>query len=362
MIDSELRDIYTDFLIVQNDKASATACSELLDNTITHDRFTRLLSKSEFNSQYLWEQNKLFVRKQQNENGILSLDNSILHKPHSSTNEIINYHYDHGVGKVVKGINLLTAMINYNDIAIPVGYEVLTKDLFCIKKDKNGIEKFSRKSRYSINELARKLVRQVILNQVPIAYLTGDTWFSSKENIRFFEKEKLKFVLALSSNRLVAKDRKSFKSGHYINVSELELNDGESRKVYLKDIPFPVVITHKVFKNGDACTGELYLVTNDLALSGDHIYEIYQKRWRIEEYHRSIKQNASACKSPTKVQKTQLNHICLSLLAYSNLEKLKVATDNNHYAIKRKLFISANQASYRKYCELKKEYLTAINS
>ena len=212
---SELRDIYTDFLIVQTDKASATACSDLLDNTISHDRFIRLLSRSDFNSQFLWEQNKSFVRKHQNTSGVLSLDNSILHKPHSSANEIINYHYDHGVGKVVKGINLLTALIEYDDVTIPIGYEVLTKDLFCIKKNKNGQEKFARKSRYSINELARKLVKQVKLNGIQFSHLTGDTWFSSKDNLRFFAKEKIKCVLAISSNRLVALDRKSFKSENY---------------------------------------------------------------------------------------------------------------------------------------------------
>ena len=57
----------------------------------------------------------------------------------------------------------------------------------------------------------------------------------------------------------------------------------------------------KVYKNEDGSTGTLYLVTNDLESSADRIYEVYQKRWRIEEYHKSIKQNASLEKSPTKV-------------------------------------------------------------
>ncbi|MBM3208641.1 MAG: transposase, partial [Chlamydiae bacterium] len=34
----------------------------------------------------------------------------------------------------------------------------------------------------------------------------------------------------------------------------------------------------------------------------DQIYDVYKKRWRIEEYHKSIKQNASLEKSPTKVE------------------------------------------------------------
>ena len=353
---SELRDIYTDFLIVQTNQASATSCSDLIDNTIKHDRFTRLLSRSNFDSQLLWQQNKAFIRKHQNANGLLSLDNSVLHKPHSKQNEIINYHYDHGVGQVVKGVNLLTALVEYDNTTIPIGYEILTKDLICIKKDKTGKDKLGRKSRYTINQLARNLVKQTVLNGILFSYITGDTWFASKENLRCFSNDKLKYVLGISSNRLVAIDRKSFRDGHYINLSDLELNDGQSRKVYLKDISSTVVIPYKVFKNGDATTGELYLVTNDLSLLGDHIYNIYQRRWKIEEYHRSIKQNTSACKSPTKIKKTQLNHLCLSLLAYSNLEQLKVASDNNHYAIKRRLFISANQASYRQYLEIKKEF------
>ena len=88
---------------------------------------------------------------------------------------------------------------------------------------------------------------------------------------------------------------------------------------------------------------------------GDHTYEIYQRRWKIEEYHRSIKQNASICKSPTKIKRTQLNHLCLSLLAYSELEQLKVDTAQHHYALKRRMLIAANQASYLELQKLKKQ-------
>ena len=37
---AKLLDIYTDYLIVQNSQATATGCSELLDNKIKHDSFT----------------------------------------------------------------------------------------------------------------------------------------------------------------------------------------------------------------------------------------------------------------------------------------------------------------------------------
>ena len=75
----------------------------------------------------------------------------------------------------------------------------------------------------------------------------------------------------------------------------------------------------------------------------DHLYEVYQKRWRIEEYHKSIKQNASLEKSPTKKVKTQSNHMFASLIAYCKLEMLKIKTKLNHFAIKYKLILRANQ-------------------
>ncbi len=35
--------------------------------------------------------------------------------------------------------------------------------------------------------------------------------------------------------------------------------------------------------------------------SAERHYEVCQKRWRIKEYHKSIKQNASLTKSPISV-------------------------------------------------------------
>lgn len=351
----ELKSLYTDYLIIQNQHATATGCSDLVGNLITHDRFTRLLSRENYDSQHLWSAIKTFVHSHEDDYGVLSLDNSILHKPYSQENELINYHYDHAEGGVVKGMNLLSVMVSYQTICTPVAYELLVKDQICIKYDKSGNERMGKRSRYSLNELARKLITQVLYNGVKFRYLAADCWFSSKENLRFFQSNKVSFVLGIAKNRLVAVDRDSMKSNHYVRLKDLELNDGETRKVYLKGVPFCVVVTRKVFKNGDASMGEIYLVTNDLALTGDHAYEIYQRRWKIEEYHRSIKQNVSICNSPTRVKHTQSNHLCLSLLAYVELEKLKVNTATHHYALKRRMLISANQASYEELQRIKNE-------
>ncbi len=59
----------------------------------------------------------------------------------------------------------------------------------------------------------------------------------------------------------------------------------------------------------------------------------------MEEYHKSLKSDASLEKSPSKkVSKkvrTQTNHTFSSIYAFVKLERLKLATKMNHFAIRR---------------------------
>ncbi len=88
-------------------------------------------------------------------------------------------------------------------------------------------------------------------------------------------------------------------------------------------------------KNGD--DGEstyLYLVTNDIDLSFNQVLEIYKRRWKIEEYHKSLKQNLKIEHSPTKLETSQRNHIHLSVRGFIKLEKLRLNYKMNHFAIR----------------------------
>ncbi|KEI36050.1 hypothetical protein FRA_24c01360 [Francisella sp. W12-1067] len=350
----ELANLYTEYLLCQMSQASATMCSSMLDNTIKHDSFTRMLQVGNYESQYVWYKGKSILSNFREAFKIFSLDNTIVHKPDSKINEVVNWFYDHSVGKAVKSINLISALIHTECADIPVGFEVQTKDQLVVEKDKHGKDRLKRKARYTINELARKLVIKTLKNVTKFNYLVADSYFASKANLNFFNKHKLKYVIGIANNRLVAKSKTNALAGNYCRLDELGLLENEAMKIYLKDIKYSLVVTRQVFKNGDNSTGEIYLITNDLNLESSHIEDIYQKRWNIEVYHRSIKQNASLAKSPTYVITTQLNHIGLSIGAFIELEKLKLASNKNHYALKRKILIAANQASHREIIKMKK--------
>jgi len=54
-----------------------------------------------------------------------------------------------------------------------------------------------------------------------------------------------------------------------------------------------MLLVKQVFVNKDGSTGILYLVSSDIGMTYKQIIEIYRKRWNVECYHKSLKQNVS---------------------------------------------------------------------
>ena len=342
----DILDIYTDYLICQNKYATAIGLANLLDGQLSHDQITRFLNRNEYTSKDLWQYIKADVRKQeQTKGGVLIIDDAIEEKPYTDENEIICWHYSHAKGRCVKGVNILSSLIRYGEIAFPVAYEVINKDLyFCDVKTK----KEKKQSSITKNQHFRSLIKQAISNQILFDYVLADNWFGAKDNMEFIHYDLKKFfIFGIKANRLIAFSEEERKKGQYQNLSSLNFKDGEKKTIWLKDLAFPVALVTKIFKNEDGSTGILHIVTNDLDNDADRIYEIYQKRWRIEEYHKSIKQNASLEKSPTKVVRSQKNHIFASIVSYCKLEFLKIRTALNHFALKYKLILKANQMAFQ---------------
>jgi IS4 transposase len=141
-------------------------------------------------------------------------------------------------------------------------------------------------------------------NRIEFRYVLNDVWYASALNMRYV-KEKLQkeFIMPLKANRKVALSLEDKKRGAYEQVASVELEPGTVREVYLEQVEFPLLLVKQVFKNEDASEGVLYLVSSDVTLDHERLTTIYQRRWKVEEYHKSLKVNASLAKSPTKTIK-----------------------------------------------------------
>lgn len=363
----KLLDFYTDYLISSTSQTSATGLSRLLDNTISHDSITRFLSDNHFDSKSLWTSVKHLVREHENHNACLVFDDCIIEKQYTDENSLICWHWDHAKGRSIKGINLLSAFyVTQKDgqtesLRLPIMFELILKTiLYCIVNTKRE----TRKSPVTKNELMQTMIQQCIHNQLIFKYILADTWFASTDNMHFIQSKKKFFIFDLQDNRLsILADsvtEKPDKKTQWINIKSLDIPDNTPVKVWLKDMDFPVLITKQVFKNeNDKTTGVRFLVSNDFSLSNEDFTTIYKKRWSVEEYHKSLKQNVGVAKSPTRRVTTQTNHLFCSILAYVKLEKLKLKTKLNHFELKAKIYIKALKAAYLELTNIKSQAIPA---
>jgi len=350
----KLQDIYINFALSSFGKIEMTKLSKLTGSS--HDIFTKklLLNSSLDDDKRLWNKIKPFLRDYENEdNGCIIVDDMLMHKPWTKVNGIVCWHYDHVFQRQQKGILLLN--FQYTDatgISIPLGYEIITKT-----EDKwnEEYQKYVKKSLFSKNEIMQdKLNILHFYNEVKYKYILFDKWFASINNLVFIEEElNKKFVCPIKSNRKIALTEKERNNGKYVNISTIDMEGGSSRLIYLEGYEKPLRVIKQVVKNGD--DGEsnyLYLVTNDIGLSFNKVLEIYKRRWKIEEYHKSLKQNLHIEHSPTKVEISQRNHIHLSVCGFIKLEKFRLHYKMNHFAIKEKIYIEALKSAYQKVQEL----------
>ncbi len=358
MRNSTLVDLYSDYLLSGFGLSTSTGMSKMLDNAYSHDQISRFMAQPDMTQKEYWKSIKPIVRRIESEQGIIIIDDFIIHKPHSTMNDIVNYHFDHTSGVNVKGINVVSFLYNAQeiDVQLPIAFELVSKPNK-YKDPETGKEK--RRSEISKNEILRdRLAFLTQRNQVKYKYVAFDIWFSSNENFKMIHHDLKKcFVSAIKSNRKVALSVEEKLQGKFIKVSDIDLQSGSSIKVWIKGLNFEVRLVKQVFTNKDGSTGVLYLVSNDLELSYEEHIAIYQKRWKVEEFHKSAKQNAGIGRSPTKYELTQSNHIFGSMISVCKLELLKIKHKKNHFALKAQLYLKAMKAAFEELQNLKQSVL-----
>jgi hypothetical protein len=337
-------ELYTDYLISNFGQATATGLSEMVNGEVSHDHVTRFLSNNKFTSKDLWLYVKPVVREiEKSMDGVLIFDDTIQEKAWTDENEIMCWHYDHCSGRTVRGLNILNAVYHCADVSIPVAFEVVKKTiLFCDLKTRQE----KRTSEVTKNELLREMFLSCIRNELKFKFVLLDSWFTSVDNFEFIRSHSKDFIGAMKDNRLVALTKEDKLNGRYVRIDSLNLLDKQTVRGWMKGYEHEVLFIRRVFTNKDGVESLLNLVCSDLSLSGDEVAIFYKRRWKSEEFHKSLKSNAGLAKSPTRRVATQLNHVFTSFCAVFKLECLKIKHKINHFALRAKLLLNATQHTY----------------
>ena len=353
--DKQILNIYSDYLLTSFSHATSTGLSNALNGEISNSKISRFLGgcyqqngqlkHTEYTSKDLWKLVKETVRKDEFDEGILVIDDTVEEKKYTDENEVNCWHFDHTLGRSVKGVNMLNFLYLGQEMIIPVGMEIIKKTEIFV--DKDGQQK--RKSIITKNQLVQENINQIVKNQVQFKFVVMDTWFACNETLELIHKHKKFFIVPLKSNRNIALSKSEKLKGRWIKLDNEELNRQLSNtqttmEIWLEGLSFPVFLTKQLFTNEDESTAEMYLVTNDKSLNNqaNEIHKIYHKRWKVEEFYKSLKSNLAFSKAPTKNTFTQINHFFCSVYAYFQTEVLLKTTNfKNHFELKSSLYLKA---------------------
>lgn len=192
---------------------------------LSHDSVNRFLLRENYTPRDLFDEVKdhlILV------GGIGSGDDSVLDKPYSDPQktDLIGYFWSGKHKRTVKGINLIT--LYYTDVtgtSYPVNFRIYDK--------REGKTK---------NEYFREMVAQVKEWGLKLAWVTGDSWYSSIENLKFLRHEKVGFLFGIAANRQVSLAKGTQQMVQTLTIPESGL------VVYLKEFGWVKVFCQS-FKN-----------------------------------------------------------------------------------------------------------------
>jgi hypothetical protein len=135
------------------------------------------------------------------------------------------------------------------------------------------------------------MVREIREWGVKPRIVTGDSWYSEVEKIKFIINQKLGFIFGIEKNRIVSNELQK-----YCEVSTLEMTD-EGLVTHLKEFGF-INFLKKKFIKADSRHYILYLPDREKLkeTTRSEFITIHEVHWGFETFHRALKQVCGICR------------------------------------------------------------------
>ncbi len=104
----------------------AARCQPEIDNSPSHDAFTRLLQRQPPDTEALWEEVKGIIQLQK---GFLIIDDTILDKPYAKNMSLVYHQWSGKHHQLVNGINICTLLWTDGNAIIPVDFRIYDIDV-----------------------------------------------------------------------------------------------------------------------------------------------------------------------------------------------------------------------------------------
>jgi SRSO17 transposase len=289
---------------------------------VSHDKLTRLLADDHWQSSGLMLGLIKLIQKTGHP-GRLIIDDTLFPRPRSKKVQGAYWDFDHSLKRNTFGHRVVVILWSDGFWKMPVAFGLWHKEGF-------------RPKYRTKNEIARTLLRWVVVKGIRPEYVAFDNWYASKENMKLIVKELgLEFVTRLKSNcQLNYQGRKcsALKLGRRLRR--------EKRPYRFKDLDAcarsSVVQMEGLGQVGFAVVKDdldgagpavYYLLSSTPRLSTREIVRRYKTRWAIEVWFEHLKQYAGGIAYQGRIQVSVEHHLVFSMLALLVMDWLRQGTN-----------------------------------
>ena len=295
---------YIAFLVATPSEGTAAEmgrCQPVRPGAPAHDAFTRLLNRPEPDPEALWAEGRPLLPP----DGVLVFDDAVLDKPFARHMGLVGRFRSGRHGRVVQGINLVTAVWTDGDGLWPRGYRLVDESAG------DGTK----------NDHLRGMLATAAARGWRPRCVCSDAWYPGPDDLKAVRGRGWVFLAQVRSNRRVNPDRAGNRA-----ISDRGIA-ATGTVVHLEG--FGLV---RAFRIVAANGGTEYWVTSEWGMDEAARLGFAERAWGIEECHRGLKQHTAVDRCQTRMGQAERNHVGFALRAFVRLEWHRFTTGVSGYA------------------------------
>ncbi len=286
----------------------------------SHDTINRYLAGDKVTARMVWDNVKDDIIL--DEEGYLLFDDTVLDKNYSRDIEPVRRQYSGNEKRVIRGIGLVSCVYvnaKLNRFWV-IDYRIYAPD---------------RDGKTKLDHVEQMIERTILHKRLPFRVALMDTWYATMPIFKLLERHDKIYYCTLQSNRKVSTSPES----GYQRVDSLTWSDQQHKTgqlIHLHGMPRGHQV--KLFRIVFSSERTDLIITNDLTQgSADATQEEWSIRWKIEQFHREVKQNTGIERCQCRKERIQRNHIGCALLVWVRLKALADQMETTIYALKENL-------------------------
>jgi len=310
---------YGQFLINGVNNYTATYFSQIVEG-LEHDSVWRYLNGPKLGSKVIWERvSKDIIYSKR---VYILFDDSVQDKSFSKKIELARWQYSGTTHDTVMGIGIVNCVYYNPDLD---RYWVIDSRIY--QPDQDGKKKYEHLQEMMLKAIERGVVFRTVLM---------DTWYAITSIMQWINSLGYKFVCPIRSNRQILDRWSDPDNPKYRSVKDLpwdnsKLEQGSEAKLKACSLKL------KLFRLMVHSNRTDYIITNDnvAICTSEDATKACAFRWKIEQYHREVKQVTGIGKCQARTAKAQRKHIMTSILAWIVLHAQAFTKNMNIYELKK---------------------------